>query len=210
MRGVTLLSALIGIGLTACAQLTPAEDPTEPGKTAAAALEEQSPRFIGVVGARAQHAPPFLGVAETNFYCLRSFVDRGTGQTLHQLYVSDSYFGAERHWHAAHDGAGRPLRFVEISQNEITCSGGCSYVEEFAADLPEGTLRASPQGLNVIFTAGSGGEMRISVSPAQISAQLAAVDQSRGSLPPVAGHLQDEAPTTPPTRDPTNKHTNPG
>ncbi len=29
----------------------------------------------------------------TNFYCLRSFVDRKTGETADQLYVSDSYDG---------------------------------------------------------------------------------------------------------------------
>ena len=64
------------------------------------AREDSSHRFISFIGPRAQHAPPFLGIPETNFYCLRSFVDRRTGETAHQLYVTDSYFGADRGWNA--------------------------------------------------------------------------------------------------------------
>ena len=146
--------------MAACAAPTPPQTAAPDG---AAAGQDQSPRFIGVIGAKAQHAPPFLGVPDTNYYRLRSFVDRRTGETLHQLYVSDSYSGAERHWNAAHDGAGRPLRFFTISHNEITCAGGCSYVEEFAATIPESELRANPQGLAVIFTSASGAEKRITI-----------------------------------------------
>jgi hypothetical protein len=180
------LAVLLGSALAACAQLPPPQDPARPGAATASARETASPRFIGVVGTRAQHAPPFLGVPETNFYCLRSFVDRQTGETQHQLYVSDSYSGAERRWKAARDDAGRPLRFIEIGRNEITCDGGCSYLEEFAASIPESELRASPQGLTVVFLAGSGTEKRISVSGAQISAQFAAVDNGRNSVRPAA------------------------
>ena len=144
------------------------------------------PRFIGVIGTRAQHDPPFLGVQGTNFYCLRSFIDRQTGETRDQLYVSDSYAGAERHWDAARDGAGHPLRFIAIGQHEITCEGGCSYLEEFAADIPESELRANPQGLKVSFTARSGAEMTILVSGDQIAKQLAAVDAGRGPIQPAA------------------------
>ncbi len=177
---------LLGSALAACAQLPPPQDPAGPGTAAASARETASPRFIGVIGTRAQHAPPFLGVPETNFFCLRSFVDSQTGETQHQLYVSDSYSGAERRWKAARDDAGRPLRFIEIGRNEITCDGGCSYLEEFAASIPESELRASPQGLTVVFLAASGAEKRISVSAAQISAQFAAVDNGRNSVRPAA------------------------
>ncbi len=103
------------------------------------------------IGPKTQHAPPFLGIPETNFYCLRSFVDRRTGETAHQLYVTDSYFGADRGWNAARDSAGAPLPFVAIGHDEISCDAGCSYVEEFAAKLPESTLRTSSDGLAVTF-----------------------------------------------------------
>jgi hypothetical protein len=188
-RGIA--AASLGLALTACAQLS--ESPAGPvAQSDAGARQDLSPRFIGLIGNKAQHAPPFLGVPETNFYCLRSFVDRRTGETQHQLYVSDSYSGAERRWHAARDGAGHPFRFVEISRDEITCDGGCSYVEEFAANIPESELRASPQGLTVIFTAGSGAEKRILVSSAQITAQLAAVER-RGQAQPAAALAQPTA-----------------
>lgn len=196
---------LLAATVTACAQQSATESPAQPAAAAApgAAVaptgEEPSSRFIGVIGTRAQHAPLFLGVAETNFYCLRSFVDRRTGETEHQLYVSDSYSGTERRWKAARDAAGRPLRFIEVSRNQITCDGGCSFVEEFAANIPESELRASPEGLTVIFTAGSGAEKRIVVSSAQISAQLAAVDMRRTPVQPASALAQPPAVTNKPT-----------
>jgi len=178
---------LLGMTLTACIQSAGTKGSAEPGAAAPAAREgEPLPRFVGVIGAKAQHSPPFLGVPDTNFYCLRSFIDRQARETQHQLYVSDSYSGAERHWDAAHDGEGRSLRFIEIGKNEITCDGGCSYLEEFAAVIPESELRASPRGLTVIFTGRSGAEKRIAVSDAQIAAQLSAVDRGRNPVQPAA------------------------
>lgn len=179
-----ILAVLLGLALGACAQPQRPEGPAEP--EAAVTPGDPSPRFIGVIGTRAQHDPPFLGVPGTNFYCLRSFVDRRTGETRHQLYVSDSYSGAEREWNAAQDSAGHPLRFIEVERNKITCDGGCSYLEEFAATIPESELRNNPQGLSVTFTAHSGAEMTIPVSGSQIGAQLAAVGATLRPLQPAA------------------------
>ena len=90
-RGRGILAASLGLALAACAQAPPPEAPAQPSAAAVApAREAIPPRFVGLIGTRAQHAPPFLGVPETNFYCLRSFLDRQTGETRHQLYVSDS------------------------------------------------------------------------------------------------------------------------
>jgi hypothetical protein len=194
MTARALVAAVLGAALAACAQPRPAENPAQPGAPAdASASVDSSPRFIGVIGTKAQHAPPFLGVPETNFYCLRSFIDRRSGEILHQVYVSDSYSGPERRWHAARDGGGHPLRFVEISRHEIACSGGCSYLEEFAADIPESELRSSPPDLVIIFSADSGAEKRILVSGVQISAQLAAIDKTRNSASPDATLTQPAA-----------------
>jgi hypothetical protein len=145
-----------------------------------------SPRFVAFVGSKAQHAPPFLNIPGTNFYCLRSFVDLQTGEAAHQLYVSDSYFGAERGWNAAHDNAGSPLPFVQISRDEISCDAGCSYVEEFAAILPESKLRASPGGLAVTFLSPSGDQKTIVIPSDRIAAQLAAIDARRNPVAPAA------------------------
>jgi hypothetical protein len=179
----SVFAALLGSALAACAQLPPPEAPSQGG---VAARDDQSPRFIGVIGVKTQHAPPFLGVPDTNFYCLRSFVDRQTGATQHQLYVSDSYSGPERHWNAVRDDRGRQLRFIEIGQTEITCSGRCSYLEEFAANIPETELRANPRGLTLIFTSGSGDEKQIAVSDSQIAAQLAAIEAKRSPVQPAS------------------------
>jgi hypothetical protein len=189
-RGV--VAASLGLALAACAQPRDTDAPVQPSAkvgSIASAREDIKSRFVGVIGTRAQHAPPFLGVPDTNFYCLRSFIDRQTGEIRHQLYVSDSYSGIERRWDAARDGAGHALRFVEISREQITCDGGCSYAEEFAADIPESELRANPQGLKVVFTAGSGAEKTIAVSGGQISAQLASIDSKQSPAPlPAPSH----------------------
>jgi hypothetical protein len=188
-------AALLSAALAACAQLAPPEiapqpahaQPALPGRGAAvAAREDLSGHFIALTGPKRPHAPPFLDVAGTNFYCLRSFIDRRTGVIEHQLYVSDSYSGAERNWNAARDGSGEPLRFVPISRDEISCAAACSYAEEFAASIPESTLRASLGGLDVTFTASSGESKTIHLSSDQIAAQLAAVGARRhpGSPPP--------------------------
>ena len=187
MKARTFLAALLGAALTACAQAPTAEAPAQPSAGGVApAREETASRFVGLIGTKAQHAPPFLGVPETNFYCLRSFLDRQTGETRHQLYVSDSYSGPERRWDAAREGAGRSLRFLEITRHQITCDGGCSYVEEFAADIPESELRANPNGLKVTFGAQTGTEKTVTISGSQITAQLAAVDAVHNPALPTA------------------------
>jgi hypothetical protein len=170
--------------LTACTQLQPAAPAAR--RPVVPAREDLAPGFIGFIGPKTQHAPPFLGTPGTNFYCLRSFLDRRTGEVVHQLYVSDSYFGPERGWNAARDGSGGPLPFVPVSHDEITCDTGCSYVEEFAATLPESALLASSNGLAVTFAARSGDEKTILVSAERITTQLAAVDARRNPPQPVA------------------------
>ena len=147
---------------------------------------EQGGRFIALLGPRRPHAEPFLGVPGTNFYALRSWLDTRTGERVSQLYVEDSYFGAKRDWDAARDSQGRPLKFIAISNNEITCEKGCSYAEEFAAELPEGLLRASPDGLTVAFAAKSGARKTIRVPAELVAKQLAALDAARAALPAAA------------------------
>jgi hypothetical protein len=183
-----VLPVVFGVALSACSQLgssgySSATAGAKPGPNSRVPTvevrEHLSGRFIALLGQKAQHAPPYLGTPGTNFYCLRSFVDRKTGQTADQLYVADSYDGAEHNWNAARDDAGRAQVFIPISHDEIACDGGCSYVEEFAANIPESELRASPRGLSMIFTDHAGDEKTIKVSAAQIAAQIAAVDAQR-------------------------------
>ncbi len=170
-------------GPVAPASPAPTADAVQP---APAAVSGPVARFIGFVGPRVQHDPPFLGVPYTNFYCLRSFLDRQTGETAHQLYVADSYFGEKRGWEAAHDAAGNALPFTAIGSNEIACDNGCAYAEEFAATIPAAALQASTNGLAVTFTARSGKTMTIALSGEEIANQLAVVDAARRRAGPAA------------------------
>jgi hypothetical protein len=179
------LALALLIALSACGgqsrPLTSATPASEVTRTV-----EQDGKFIALIGPRRQHAEPFLGVASTNFYALRTWVDARTGEAVHQLYVSDSYAGAERKWNAARDGQGSALRFVEISRNEITCERGCSYAEEFAASLPEALLQQSAGGLTVSFSAETGAQKTIVVPGELVQKQLAAVAAARPGRPVAA------------------------
>src|SRR6266851_6263207 len=177
-----LLGLIGAMTLAGCRDLTGIAPTAEPAG-AVTRTQEQGGRFITLAGPRLQHAEPFLGVPGTNFYLLRSMIDTRTGEIAHQLYVEDSYFGAERGWNAARDATGQPLRFIAISKNQITCENGCSYAEEFGAALPEALLRANPQGLTVVFAARSGAEKTIAVPGELVAKQVAAVGEARGTLP---------------------------
>jgi hypothetical protein len=184
-RARPLLGLIGAMALAGCGDLAGIWATAEPAD-AVTRTQEQGGRFVTLAGPRLQHAEPFLGVADTNFYLLRSMIDTRSGEIAHQLYVEDSYFGAERGWNAARDATGQPLRFIAIGKNQITCENGCSYAEEFAAVLPEALLRANPQGVMVVFAARSGAEKRIAVPGGLVAKQLAALGAARATLPAAA------------------------
>ncbi|MGH7481796.1 MAG: hypothetical protein ACRELV_06535, partial [Longimicrobiales bacterium] len=90
-----------------------------------------------------------------------------------------------RFWARANSQEAEPLEFVEIASDVVTCSGygGCSYHESFGASIPHRALLASSEGYRVKFYARDGSELVINVTPAQIAAQLAAIENV------VAGNL---------------------
>jgi hypothetical protein len=188
-------AAVILLALAGCGGM-PATSSTTQLANAISMTREQGGRFIGLVGQRTQHEAPFLGVPDTNYFLLRSWMDTSTGEIVHQLYVEDSYFGSKRKWDAA-SANGQSLRFVPISVNEITCDQNCSYAEEFAAALPDPLLRASAGGLAVRFTAKAGADKLVLVRGDLIQKQLSAVDQARSTLPTVT-----TAAVAPPTSPP--------
>ena len=174
------LAAGLCLSLAACADIGQGQRAVGPSPTPGITVQEDlTKRFVILIGAKEQHAPPFLDTPGTNFYCLRSFLDRKTNAASYQVYVSDSYFGDERNWNAARDADGAPLAFVHINSHEITCDAGCAHAEEFAARIPESELAANPRGLTVVFTAKSGDQRAVRLTPEQISAQLAATEASR-------------------------------
>ncbi len=172
-----LLLAALALALGGCAALQPEEKlPPQPQAPGVELTKEQGGRFIAFVGPRKQHTAPFLNVDDTNFFCLRSWLDNKTGETAHQLYVEDSYYGGPYMWNGAYDTADAKLKLIPISRNQISCEQGCSFADEFAADLPEGYLRDHKGGFAVTFTSANGKTLAIDVPAEFVTAELEAVD----------------------------------
>src|SRR5689334_11379433 len=124
----TGLAALGLLSLAGCAAVEPPEPQPLPPAAASAAegvsvTKVQGGKFLALVGPRKQHDRPFLDVSDTNYYCLRSFLDTRSGEVAHQLYVQYSYQGdpGPHRWSGAHDQNDRELRFLALNRNEITC-----------------------------------------------------------------------------------------
>jgi hypothetical protein len=191
LAGAALALALGGCGLFRHEEkLAP-----QPGADQVSLTKEQDGKFLAFVGPRLLHAAPFLGVDDTNYFALRSWLDTRTGETAHQLYVEDSYYGSPYRWDGAQETDRGDLRFIPISRNEITCELGCSYADEFAAVLPEDLLRARrDSGLSVTFTSQTGRTLTVNVPPHFIAEELSAVDTTRAALASNALQAQQAAP----------------
>jgi hypothetical protein len=186
-----MTAALCGLQLAACAPLAPTPGNLESPSTVAV-REDLSERFVALIGPEFQDDPPYLGTPGTNYSCLRSFVDRQTGETAHQLYVVASY-DAKRDWDAAHDDHGTALKFIPVSRLKIACDGSenCSYAEEFAAKIPASELSDNRRGFSVTFTDHAGHAQTIVVSAEQAASQLAAVAKY-DSHPRLAPSVSDQ------------------
>jgi hypothetical protein len=190
--------ALLGLALGGCAAFAPNEQ-LPSGNDQVELTKEQGGKFLAFVGPKLQHTQPFLGVEDTNYYCLRSWLDTRNGDVAHQLYVEDSYYGSSYKWDGVHDSDNKPLKFIPISRNEISCDEGCSYADEFAAALPEELLRARrDKGLTVIFTAATGKTLKVDVPARLIADELKAIDATRTALQTNAEKAQQPAPAPPP------------
>jgi hypothetical protein len=167
--------------------------PPQPAAEGVELSKEQGGRFIALVGPKLQHTEPFLGVSDTNYFALRSWLDNKTGETAHQLYVEDSYDGGPYNWNGVRDDSNQPLKFIPIGRNQITCDLGCSYADEFAAALPEDYLRAHQSGLAITFIASDGKTLAVKVPANLVTAELNAVDAVRA----VAVKAASNAPAAP-------------
>jgi hypothetical protein len=184
-RRHALAAAFLGLATAGCAANAPAPAPAAAGAPKAPAVvvrDDLSPRYIEFIGPKILFAKPFLDVPDTNYFALRSWLDRKTGAVEHQLYVSESYVGARRMWLGARDGEGDALPVVAISSHEIACQPSCSYADEFAATLPDALLRKSLGGLAVTFSAKGGSVKTIVVPGAVVKAELETVDAWRRRL----------------------------
>lgn len=135
-------------------------------------------RFVGVKGRHGKGADVFL---------LRSWLIRTTRLVTHQVYVTDRYVASTaRGWNAATGPKGEKLRVTKIETKTETCSpDGCPRTEAYGAAIDDVTLRAArDKGYAVNFTSESGAKETVTITPEQIAAQLASIDQKLASLPP--------------------------
>ncbi|HEV2187259.1 MAG TPA: hypothetical protein VGR70_08620 [Stellaceae bacterium] len=200
MSNNVVAAAIIAAVLGGCSLMPNEKLAPQPGADQVEMTKEQGGKFLAFVGPKLLHTEAFLGVDETNYFCLRSWLDTRNGEVAHQVYVEDSYYGAPYRWDGAHDADNKNLRFIAISRNEISCDQGCSYADEFAAALPEDLLRAHrDSGLTVTFTAQTGKTLTVNVPGRFIAEQLTAVDATRAALAANAKAAQAAAPTPTPT-----------
>src|SRR5580700_2660397 len=196
-------AAIVGATIGGCSLLQNEKLSPQPGADQVEMTKEQGGKFLAFVGPKLQHTEAFLGVEDTNYFCLRSWLDTRNGEVAHQVYVEDSYYGAPYRWDGAHDADNKKLRFIPISRNEISCDQGCSYADEFAAGLPEDLLRAHKDaGLAVTFTAQTGKTLSVILPGRLIAEELIAVDQTRAALAANAKTAQTPATEPAPTASP--------
>lgn len=123
-------------------------------------------------------------------WSLKSRVDKKAHAVTTLLYVDITYVGSWRWYGVAADGTARDLTVYKIGSQAGTCFGAgvCSREEIIAVEVDGGTLRSRVQdGYPITFRAKSGDSLVVTVSPAQIHVQLAALAKL-GVLPPAAPH----------------------
>lgn len=139
--------------------------------------------FRGIETSTSSQTAGFRSPAQVSRnYFIRSWLPRNGGQPSHQIYVSDLYRDYSwRFWNRANDDHARPLRFVSIDREVITCSDSiCSFSEDFGIAVADSTLRARRgREYCVKAFASNGSEALLCLSPQQIDAQLAAIDAHR-------------------------------
>jgi hypothetical protein len=205
-----LVVGLLGVQLAACAPTISGSGAVEPASASGAGATagggavgvrvDVSGRFIALVGPKVQHDPLYLDTPNTNYSCLRSFIDQQTGETAHQLYVAASYESIHD-WDTARDGSGRTLVFLPINRFKIACNGkeDCAYAEEFAAKIPEGELNENTRGFNVTFADRAGHSQVFAVSSQQVAAQVAALAEEQKKLRSAQAATPFAALTAPPS-----------
>ncbi|HYF33673.1 MAG TPA: hypothetical protein VD994_00170, partial [Prosthecobacter sp.] len=95
--------------------------------------DDQFEKSVTFLGTSLSHGTPYLGVADTNKYRIRSWLNKDTGAATHQIYVEHHYDGDWVFWNSASDENAKTLEFLRISADVISCSGGngCAHVEHF-------------------------------------------------------------------------------
>jgi hypothetical protein len=135
-----------------------------------------------------------LGGTSGNWF-LKSRVEQKTHAVATQLVVDINYVGGWRGYGTAADRAASALTVDKIGTRVDACFGAgvCSRHEIVAVELDGGRLRACVlDGYTIRVGAKSGDSFAVTVDPAQIHAQLAALAKL-GALPASAPARRPEA-----------------
>lgn len=118
----------------------------------------------------------FRGIDAGDTYALESWVPFAGGPALHRVLVRHSYAEPTKLWSIAFDEAGRERPVISL-QRSRACHTCPLIIERFAVELAEPELRAAAgRGLRLKLYARHGDNQVIEITPAQIAAQLAALD----------------------------------
>jgi hypothetical protein len=159
--------------------------------TVASAAAAQQRDSVLVRGSRFEPhievAGPAYGVPENpnTTRLLRTFIDRKSGVTSHQVYVIDEYWAQTRRgWFQANDEQALPLELMEIAADVASCggSGRCEYREEVAVTVSDSALRAFPNGYGIKLYARDGSQLVVTTTADQIRLQLQKVDSIVGTI----------------------------
>lgn len=202
-----LLASLVPV-LLAIAFLLPGCQPASkavkprPGADGAGDKTTQTPQGVTVEDEDGKARIRFVGVKGrhgkgTDVFLLRSWLIRTSRLVTHQVYVTDRYVASgARGWNAATGPKGEKLRVTKIETKTENCTPeGCPRTEAYGAAIDDASLRAARDtGYAVNFTSESGTKETITITPEQIAAQLAAIDQKLASLPPAKPAAKKRAP----------------
>lgn len=133
-----------------------------------------------IVAGPAAAVNPLGGTSGSWF--LKSRVDQKTHAAATQLFVDITYAGSWRWYGTAADRSASALTVDKIGTRVDACFGAgvCARHEVVAVGLDGGKLRACVlDGYAITFGAKSGDSFTVTIDPAQIHAQLAALSKLR-------------------------------
>lgn len=109
---------------------------------------------------------------------VRSFIDKKSGVTTHQLYVSMYYKSDWRFYNRATNERGEAVEFLEINRDVVTCaSSPCLLSEVFGIKISEKELRTAQGPIKFQASSKSGHKQIITVTQGAIMQQIEAVDK---------------------------------
>lgn len=169
---IALLAALIGV---APAVAAPAPAP------AVRIDDDRFSKLITLEGP-AYGKNNFFGTSRT--YRIRSWIDRATKSTAHQLYIDITYVDGQRRYVRAAGDEAQDLALTRIAFIRLTrgCSSQCAYNETVGVDLPQALLEAKAgSGFEIKLYARSGDALILMIPAEEIAIQLKAIADYRAA-----------------------------